>query len=189
MPGSREVERAIKQTSREVKVALKEINQQAGKLVARGEYAAAEELVRIGRAITTFADEVNALNLKWRELQETAPGKLSSERTPLWEYYKPILQALVQLGGEATLGELQEKVQPLLVSVLQPGEMTAMSGDKLSWKRAVRRTRRHMVKEGFSKIIPACGGRSQIVDVERTRRIHQGFSVSVSNQSARFTQG
>jgi hypothetical protein len=149
MPGSREVERAIKQTGREVKAALKEINHQAGKLVARGEYAAAEELVKVGRAMTTFADEVEALNLRWRELQDNAPGKLSSDRTPLWEYYKPILQALVQLGGEATLAEIEEKVQPLLAAFLQPGEMTTMSGDKLSWKRTVRRTRRHMVKEGF----------------------------------------
>jgi hypothetical protein len=149
MPGTREVDRAIKQTAREVKTALKEINHQAGKLVARGEYAAAEELVKVGRAITIFAGEVDALQLRWRELQDNAPGKLSSERTPLWEYYRPILQALVQLDGESTLARLEEKVEPLLTSVLQSGEMTLMSGDKLSWKRAVRRARRHMVKEGF----------------------------------------
>lgn len=123
--------------------------EKAGKLVARGEYAAAEELVKVGRAITIFAAEVDALQLGWRELQDNAPGKLSSERTPLWEYYRPILQALVQLDGEATLARLEEKVEPLLASVLQAGEMTLMSGDKPSWKRAVRRARRHMVKEGF----------------------------------------
>jgi hypothetical protein len=149
MPGSREVERAIKQTAREVKAALKEINHQAGKLVARGEYATAEELVKVGRSITTFADEVETLRLRWSELQDNAPGKLSSERTPLWEYYRPILKALVQLGGEATLDDLERKVEPILTALLQPGEMGLMSGDKLSWKRAVRRSRRHMIKEGF----------------------------------------
>ena len=146
--GVREVERALKQVVREVRAALKDINHQAGGLVARGDYGAAEELVKVGRSITTFANEVEALQLKWRELNGNPHGK-PSERTPLWEYYRPLLKALVALGGEATLRELEEKVAPLLGGVLEPSEMTRMSGDKLSWKRAVRRARRHMVKEGF----------------------------------------
>ena len=149
IPGNREVERALKQTVREVKAALKEINQQAGRLVARGEYGAAETLVEVGRSITKFGAEVEGLLLRWRELGETAPGQVPSERTPLWEYYRPILQALVELGGEAIVSQVEERVEPILAAVLRPGEMEIMSGDKLSWKRTVRRARRHMVKEGF----------------------------------------
>jgi hypothetical protein len=148
MPGIREVERSLKQTERVIKSALKEINQSAGKLVVRGEYGAAEDLVKLGRAVTLFANEVEGLQLRWSELKDSAPGKLS-ERTPLWEYYRPILKALVRRGGEATLSEVEEEVEPLLSVVLQPAEMTVMSGDKLGWKRAVRRSRRHMVDEGF----------------------------------------
>src|SRR5688500_8044672 len=98
MPGIREVERALKQTVREVKASLKEVNHQAGKLVARGEYGAADELVKLGRAITLFSSEVEALQLRWNELKDNATGKVT-ERTPLWEYYRPILKALVQRGG------------------------------------------------------------------------------------------
>jgi hypothetical protein len=149
MPGSREVERALRQTLREIKAALKEINQQAGKLVMRGDYAVAEELVSVGRTVTTFGAEVEALQSRWLDLQESATKELTIERTPLWEYYKPILVALVELGGDATLSQVEEKVEPILGGVLNPGELSMMSGDKLSWKRAVRRARRHMVKEGF----------------------------------------
>jgi hypothetical protein len=148
MPGSREVERALRQSVREIKAALKEINQQAGKLVARGDYGAAEELVQVGRTVTAFGAEVEALQSRWLDLQESATKELTTERTPLWEYYKPILVALVELGGDATLSQVEEKVEPILGGVLNPGELS-MSGDKLSWKRAVRRARRHMVKEGF----------------------------------------
>jgi hypothetical protein len=56
---------------------------------------------------------------------------------------------LVQLGGEATVAELEEKAAPLLAGVLHPEEMNVMSGDKFRWKLALRRSRRHMIKEGF----------------------------------------
>lgn len=149
MPGSREVERALRQTVRETRAALKEINQQAGKLVARGDYGAAEELVQVGRTVTAFGAEVEGLQSRWLDLQEYTSKELTIERTPLWEYYKPILLALVELGGEATLSQVEDKVEPILGGVLNPGELSMMSGDKLSWKRAVRRARSHMVKEGF----------------------------------------
>ena len=148
-PGKGEVERALKLTKREVKSALRQVNQQAGRLVTRGDYTGAQSWVDMGRGITGFGAEVDALQLKWQALQETAPGKTSSERTPLWEYYQPILQALVELGGEATIAELEERVAPILATVVHAEEMNVMSGDKLRWKRAVRRSRRHMVKEGL----------------------------------------
>jgi len=149
IPGKGEVDRALKQTTRQVKSALRQVNQQAGKLVAKGDYNAAQSWVEMGRAMTTFGAEVAALQLKWQELSETAPGHISSERTPLWEYYRPILTALIELGGEGTISELEEQVKPILSGMLSGEEMNAMSGDKLRWKRAVRRSRRHMVKEGF----------------------------------------
>jgi len=149
IPGKGEVERALKLTKREVKSALRQVNQQAGRLVTRGDYTGAQSWVDMGRAITGFGAEVDALQLRWQALQETAPGQTTSEGTPLWEYYQPILQALVELGGEALVAELEEKVAPILAGVLHPEEMNIMSGDKLRWKRAVRRSRRHMIKEGF----------------------------------------
>jgi hypothetical protein len=170
IPGSREVERALKLAVREVRSALKEINQQAGRLVARGDYGAAEGLVEIGRTVTTFGSEVEALQSRWRELQEIATAEATPAKTPLWEYYKPILQALIELGGEATLSELEEKVEPILASVLNSGELTVMSGDKHRWKRIVRKARRHMVKEGF------------IED-------HSGLKWRISNQGRRVAEG
>jgi restriction system protein len=149
IPGNREVDRALKQLGREVRSALKEINQQAGRLVMRGDYSAAEELVEVGRTVTKFGAEVDALHLRWRELQLVEPAQVSNERTPLWEYYRPLLQALVELGGEATRSQLEEKAEPILASVLNSVEMTATTGGKLSWKKAVRRARRFMVKEGL----------------------------------------
>jgi restriction system protein len=149
IPGNREIDRALKQLARELKSALKEINQQAGRLVMRGDYSEAEGLVEVGRSVTKFGAEVDALHLRWRELQLIEPTQVSSERTPLWEYYRPLLQALVELGGEATRSQVEDKVEPILASVLTPVEMIATTGGKLGWKTAVRRARRFMVREGL----------------------------------------
>jgi Mrr N-terminal domain len=149
IPGNREVDRALKQLAREVRSALKEINQQAGRLVMRGDYSAAEGLVEVGRSVTKFGAEVDALHLRWHEFQLVEPGQVSSERTSLWEYYRPLLQALVELGGEATRSQLEKTVEPLLTSVLNAAEMTATTGGKLNWKKAVLKARRFMVKEGL----------------------------------------
>ena len=113
IPGNRDIDRALKQLAREIRGALREINQQAGRLVMRGDYSAAEGLVEVGRSVTKFGSEVDALHLRWRELQRVEPGQVSSEKTPLWEYYRPLLQALVELGGEGTCSQLEEKVEPI----------------------------------------------------------------------------
>jgi hypothetical protein len=55
----------------------------------------------------------------------------------------------VQLGGEAYVAEVEEATRPLLADILRPEEMTMMTGGKLIWKRAIRRARRHMIREGF----------------------------------------
>lgn len=149
IPGKGEVDRALKQTQRQVKSALRQVNQLAGRLVARGDYTSAQSWVDVGRSITTFGAKVDALLLEWQSMQTDAPAQNSLERTPLWEYYRPILEALVQLGGEAYVAEVEEAAKPFLAQVLRQEEMTMLTGGKLIWKRAIRRARRHMVKEDF----------------------------------------
>jgi hypothetical protein len=150
-PGSREVDRALKNVAREVKSALKGLNQQAAKLLSRGDYTGAEALVQMGRSINEFQVEVEALAGKWDQLQGggAEAESRSSEKTALWEYYQPILQALVVLGGEATSPQLEEKVGPLLEGRLKQGDRATMSDGRPRWKVLVKRARRHMVREGF----------------------------------------
>jgi len=149
IPGKGEVDRALKQTQRQVKSALRQVNQVAGRLVARGDYTGAHSWVDVGRSITTFGTKLDALQQEWQSLHTEIPAQHAVERTPLWEYYRPILKALVQLGGEAYVAEVEEATRPFLADILGPEEMTMMTGGKLIWKRAIRRARRHMIREGF----------------------------------------
>ena len=148
IPGKREVDNALRQTTREIKSALRQINHQAGRLVSRGDYDGAQLLVELGKLVSQFGSEAEALHAKWRDLREDK-NDVAIARTPLWEYYRPILKALIQLGGEAYVAEVEEAAKPFIAQVLKSEEMTMMSGGKLIWKRAIRRARRHMIKEGF----------------------------------------
>jgi len=148
--GYRAVDRALKTVASEVKTSLKEINQQASKLMNKGDYAGAEELVQLGRSVTAFQLDLDSLRAKWSTVfTSTESDGDAGEKTAEWEYYVPILQALVSLGGEGSIGQVESTISPLLANILKPGDSEAMAGGRPRWKVMVRRARKHMVQEGF----------------------------------------
>jgi hypothetical protein len=157
VPGAGGVERAIRNVKREIKGSLKQIHHHASKLLSRGNYAGAQALVDVARLVGTFELEVETLREKWRSLRGggTSSGA-KVEKTPLWEYYRPILQALVSGDGRASTSELLSRVEPLLAKALKPEDFETMSNGRPRWQVMVRRARRPMRKEGF---IEADGGK------------------------------
>ena len=150
VPGSREVNRALIQVARALKAALKQVNQQAAKKLAKGDYATSEALVASGKAIGEFQREFLALQEHWRELahRSVSEGRASAT-TPLWQYYRPILRALTALGGSCTRRELERHLELSASNWLQPGDFEHMSRGTPRWKVMIRRARRPMTKEGF----------------------------------------
>jgi len=152
VPGSREVDRAIRNVSRDVKGCLKEINKSAARLLARGNYEGAEVLVAKGKQVSAFQQEVEALRRKWGLVKSGIEGgREKPKTTPLWSYYRPILKALVELGGTAAVQQIEEAVEPYLAELLQPGDRDLTTRGKPKWQQMVRRARRAMVKEGMLK--------------------------------------
>lgn len=150
LPGSMQVDRAFRTVSREIKGALKLINQQAGKLLVRGDYTGAESLVERARQVGEFRTEVEALRAKWKELRGGSGGAgQTNQKTPLWEYYQPILRALVAKGGRAAASELEEDVEAAMAEGFKPGDADMLAGNRPRWKVMIKRARRHMAKEGL----------------------------------------
>ena len=151
LPGGREVDRALRNVEREVRAALKALNQQAGKSLARGDYQSAEGMVAVGRSVSDFRKEVEELRRHWRALlvpKEQSQGH-APESTPLWEFYRPILRALDSLGGEATRQEIERRVEPELAGLLKAGDSKVMARGNPRWKVMIRRARQPMIREGF----------------------------------------
>jgi hypothetical protein len=152
IPHSREVAKAMRTLKASVKTAWKGVNRAAGKVIAKGDYAAGEELAARGRKVKEFLGSVEALDREWRTLARgsaVVSGTPSSGRLPQWEYYQPILQALVELGGEARKTQLEPIVERLLAGRLQASDRDLMSGGRERWKVMVHRARRHVRTEGW----------------------------------------
>jgi hypothetical protein len=173
IPHSREVAKAMRTLKASVKTAWKGVNRAAGKVIAKGNYAEGEELAARGRKVKEFLGSVEALDREWRTLAKGSaivPGKPSSGRLPQWEYYQPILRALVELGGVAPKTQLEPIVERLLSSRLQAGDRDFMSGNRERWQVMVHRARRHMRTEGW--ITDAAGAKWHIT--AEGRRAAQG---------------
>ena len=149
IPHARDVGKAFQSVRAAVKHALNGLNQAAGQVMAKGDYAAAEALAAKGREIQQFQAEVGALHMRWRELSGGAPGSAKSPKTPLWAYYQPILKALSELGGEARRIDLEAPVERLMADRFQPGDRQQMAGGHERWQIMIRRVRKHLVAEGW----------------------------------------
>ena len=149
IPRSREVTQSIRAVSREVKRALKELNQQAAKLLARGNYDGAQAMVETGRAISLFDGEVRALRRRWQELRAVGGKKDREEGTLQWEFYQPILRALSDLGGKGKRRDIEEKVAEIMQDKFKPGDLVTNTRGIPRWQVMVRRSRKPMRAEGF----------------------------------------
>lgn len=152
IPHAREVAKAMRTLKASVKTAWNGVNRAAGKVVAKGDYGAGEELAARGRKVKEFLGSVDALDREWRALARGSHGvevKASSARLPQWEYYQPILQALVELGGQGRKSEFEPVVERLLAGRFQAADRELMSGGRERWRVLVHRARRHLRAEGW----------------------------------------
>lgn len=182
IPHSREVAKAMRVLKASVKTAWKGVNRAAGKFIAKGNYAAGEELAARGRKVKEFLGSIEALDREWRSLAKGAaatPGSSATGRLPQWEYYQPILQALIELGGEARKTQLEPIVERLLAGRLQASDRELMSGGRERWKVMVHRARRYLRTEGW---ITDAGGATWRITAEG-RRAAQGLPAQRSAKS------
>ena len=151
LPSRRNTDRALADAIRAAKATVKEANRGAGQLVAKGNYQAAEALVALAKATCAFRGELSTLRQRWREIAygKSGHGKAKAERTPLWEYYKPILAALQSLNGAATRRQLETHLATSMPAILKPGDLQVNAHGLPRWQIMVRRARKPMIQEKF----------------------------------------
>jgi len=150
IPGAREVERSLKSTLSEVRSAIKQINEYAGKMLAKGDYSGAEQLIPKAREVEVFEKEVEAVYKRWRKIQSGSDEAVGvrEKPIPLWKYYVPTLRSLISLGGSARRETIEKQVEPLVRELSGENDSNS-SGAPHKWKAMVKRSLRAMEKEGF----------------------------------------
>ncbi|MBC8233697.1 hypothetical protein H8E77_29470 [bacterium] len=74
------------------------------------------------------------------------------EKTPLRAYEKPILQALVQLGGSGTVDSVLSLVEEQMKAYFRPVDLEPISsGNMLRWRNTANWARNKLKKEGLIK--------------------------------------
>ncbi len=128
--------------------------------------SARDALERAGRVIA-FRDRTAALRREWVSLagpqvaeEETAEehtqrrdlGRLRRGlRTPEEAYYRPILQALVEMNGRAVKGQILDQVGQIMNGVLRDVDYQPLASDPElpRWRNAAQWARNSMVQEGL----------------------------------------
>jgi hypothetical protein len=145
----KDIGRSIVALKKQLRAAVKELNLEAGKLLARGKYEGSAALVDTAKSSREFISEVEALRLRWKALKSGGGSQPSGQKTPLWEYYGLVARALIELGGEATRGEISKWISEHGTSELKPADLARTARGRVIWDRNLGRAKRAMLKEGY----------------------------------------
>ena len=165
IPHARGVAQALRSVRTAAQRSLKGLNQAASQRMAKGDYATAEELAAKGKEIRQFQAEVDELRKRWRAVCGGGSRGAKKSATPLWSYYQPILQALVQAGGECRGADVEARVERSMSASLQAADRDIMAGSRERWRVMVKRARRPLIAEGW--IEDRAGSAWRITDAGR----------------------
>lgn len=152
MPSDAQVSQALKTAEKRIEILVIKINRLAGTLLAKGDYAGSDALVKFARAVQEYRVEFSSVRSKWRDIIHPASQQVNhakAETLPLWEYYRPILKVLMDLGGEASFQDIMKAIKPSLSGFIKTGDMETMANGLPRWQVMIRRARKTMIKEGF----------------------------------------
>jgi len=102
--------------------------------------------VRLGLVFdtpNTVLRRVLGLGEKIKVSRQRVPGKL----TPQGEFWKPILEALVEMGGQGYRQEVHKAVEEKMKGRLKPGDYELNKDGTTKWNKAVDFQRQAMVRE------------------------------------------
>ncbi len=117
-------------------------------------------LSEYGKCISSFIEKVKSLQKEWQKIfkervsiqvGKRSKGKLKKGlRTPEEKYRIPILESLIELGGEAKVKNVLELVQGKMKSILNKYDYEKLPGKKqIRWKNTAQSVKNKMKEEGL----------------------------------------
>jgi len=150
----------------EIENAIEGLNQDGAEAFQKGNYDQARELMEKGSQMTAFRERVNDLQKEWGNIFATITPprkrrrKRSRKATKRLErglrtredaFRVPVLQALVQLGGSASVTEVMDKVGDLMKRQLNEYDRSSLPSTPGSprWRNTAQWARNGLVREGL----------------------------------------
>lgn len=151
----------------EVESVVGELNEEGAEAFRRGDYDAAREIANRVQEVTAFRERVKEMQREWERLLGGFSGNIKKRgkkqllaqrlhrglRTPEDAYRRPILEALVELGGSALIDKVLELVYEKMKDRLNEYDLQPLpSSPKQSrWRNTAQWCRKTMVSEGLLK--------------------------------------
>jgi len=125
-----------------------------------GDFRKSKVISEMGEKIEKFYKKIKELKGEWQNIfSESLSLKLIEKRTKLKkglrtkeeEYYLPILETLVELGGSGKMKNVLEKVFDKMKNKLNKYDLEHLPSDpkQVRWKNAAQWARNAMVKKGY----------------------------------------
>ncbi|SFV30231.1 winged helix-turn-helix domain-containing protein [Thermoflavifilum thermophilum] len=165
MMQSNEVNTAFEILLEEIELVANQLNDDGAQAFKEGNYDTARHAIEEATRLAEFREKVKALQKEWASLLTKRPqrskkaGRIVKSRlprglrTPEDAFRRPILQALVELGGKAAIGEVLEFVEKKMSAKLTKYDREPLPSDPKSirWRNTAQWCRNTLVREGLLK--------------------------------------
>ncbi|CUU38525.1 Mrr N-terminal domain-containing protein [Armatimonadetes bacterium DC] len=131
-----------------------EIDAEIQHATQHGDYIKVQELAREAEQLKELIGKVQQLRAGNTTVNSTTKSARSTrdneDATPKKAFIIPLLQALVDLDGEAPKRKVLERIQELTKDQLKPADYEELpSGGKIRWKSKVTGLRNKLIKQGY----------------------------------------
>jgi hypothetical protein len=153
----------------EIEAEIDLVTRTGARAMERRDFEEATDALQRAGQLTAFRDRADALHREWdglagepAEEQETEEERATRRdlgrlrrglRTPEPAYYRPVLEALVALGGRAPMPEVLENVGQRMRDVLRDVDFQPLASDpdRPRWRNTGQWARNRLVKEGLMR--------------------------------------
>lgn len=141
----------------------KRIYWEGSQAMARGDLDTAEAVIDFAKRLLAFTKKVEALGAEWRDLEELRNDatptvqqivskrffgrKSKGEITPQSAFERPILEALVQMGGGGKTEKVLDRVGEMMKGVLKPIDFERHKSNQIRWRNTAQWARNDMANE------------------------------------------
>lgn len=162
-----DVDGAFEMLVEEIEAQVSLLKKTGALAIEKGLYEKAEETIDGAEKTTRFRDKVVALREEWEDIERglspstphpmPGPPKKNLSRLPRGlrtgerVFYRPILQALSELGGSARMKSVIDRVGELMKKELKPVDHEPLPSDPetIRWRNTVQWARNSLVKKGL----------------------------------------
>lgn len=141
------------------------IRDEGAQAMKAGAYDTATEVIEFAKKLLAFQEKVDALSLEWEGLESTRDAatpevqaivskrffgrRKSGEITSMPEFFRPLLESLVEMGGSGKLNDVLDRIGEKMKDQLKPKDWEKHKSPphQIRWRNTAEWARNHMVNE------------------------------------------